>query len=42
VVLGKRLMSLERLARAAFYPDFANMQPIDDDHSGFIDSLNID
>jgi hypothetical protein len=42
VVLGQRLMSLEQLARATFYPDFATMQAIATDHSGFIDSLNID
>jgi hypothetical protein len=42
VVLGQRLMSLEQLARATFYPDFATMQAIAADHSGFIDSLNID
>jgi hypothetical protein len=42
VVLGQRLMSLEQLARATFYPDFATMQAIAADHSGFVDSLNID
>jgi hypothetical protein len=42
VVLGQRLMSLEQLARATFFPDFATMQAIAADHSGFIDSLNID
>ena len=42
VVLGQRLMSLEQLARATFFPDFATMQTIAADHSGFIDSLNID
>ena len=42
VVLGQRLMSLGQLARATFYPDFATMQAIAADHSGFIDSLNID
>ena len=42
VVLGQRLMSLEQLARATFYPDFATMQAIASDHSGFVDSLNID
>jgi hypothetical protein len=42
VVLGKRLMSLEQLARATFYLDFATMQAIAANHSGFIDSLNID
>jgi hypothetical protein len=42
VVLGQRLMSLEQLARANFFPDFATMQAIAADHSGFIDSLNID
>ena len=42
VVLGRRLMSLEQLARATFYPDFATMQAIAADHSGFIDSLNIE
>jgi hypothetical protein len=35
-------MSLEHLARATFFPDFATMQAITSDHSGFIDSLNID
>jgi hypothetical protein len=35
-------MSLEQLARATFYPDFETMQAIAADHSGFIDSLNID
>ena len=42
VVLGQRLMSLEQLARATFYPDFTTMQAIASDHSGFVDSLNID
>ena len=42
VVLGQRLMSLEQLARAAFYPDFATMQAVAAEHSGFVDSLNID
>ena len=42
VVLGQRMMSLEQLARATFYPDFATMQAIAADRSGFIDSLNID
>ncbi len=42
VVLGQRLMSLEQLARATFFPDFATMQAIAADHSGFIDSLNIE
>jgi hypothetical protein len=28
VVLGQRLMSLEQLARATFYPDFETMQAI--------------
>jgi len=42
IIVGQRLMSLEQLARATFYPDFATMQAIATDHSGFIDSLNID
>ena len=42
VVLGRRLMSLEQLARATFFPNFATMQAIAADHSGFIDSLNIE
>ena len=42
MVLGQRLMSLEQLARATFFPDFATMQAVATDHSGFIDSLNID
>jgi hypothetical protein len=35
-------MSLEQLARPTFFPNFATMQAIASDHSGFIDSLNID
>jgi hypothetical protein len=42
MVLGQRLMSLEQLARATFFPDFATMQAITADHSCFIDSPNID
>jgi hypothetical protein len=42
VVLGQRLMSLEQLARATFYPDFATMQAVAAEHSDFIDSLNIE
>ncbi len=42
MVLGQRLMSLEQLARANFFPDFATMQAIAADDSGFIDSLNVD
>jgi hypothetical protein len=35
-------MSLEQLTRATFFPDFATMHATAADHSGFIDSLNID
>jgi hypothetical protein len=35
-------MSLEQLARATFFSDFATMEAIAADHSDFIDSLNID
>jgi hypothetical protein len=33
---------LEDTMKATFFPDFATMQAIAADHSGFIDSLNID
>lgn len=42
IIVGQRLMSLHQLHKCTFYPDFATMQAIAAEHSGFIDSLNID
>ena len=42
IVVGQRLMSLHQLHKCTFYPDFGTMQAIAAEHSGFIDSLNID
>jgi hypothetical protein len=35
-------MSLEQLAWATFYPVLTTMQAVVADHSGFIDSQNVD
>ena len=42
IIVGQRLMSLHQLHTCTFYPDFGTMQAIAAEHSGFIDSLNID
>lgn len=41
-IIGQRIMSLEDLLKATFYPDFDSMQTNVNENVGFIESVNID
>jgi hypothetical protein len=42
VTVGQRLVRLENLMKATFFPDFTTMQESSDDNYSVIESLNLD